>query len=764
MYQQALAVLNTAPPPSSRALSVEIICVEGVADARLHNFIKSEEELGRALKLCQASEEETCGDLFRARGVLSMQEGDTNAAKQFFDRSLEFARSHDDQFLAVTALLNLGTASQLQGHFDEAVDWANRAHEEAESLGANGVMEGALGNLAWDYFNLGDLDRSLDLSLGAEHGADQVGEGTDQLYWITNIGYIYAARHELANARAYYLKALDLAVRIDAKEGIYNSLRALALVSVESGDLDDARKYSAEAIAIAHQDNNRLDELFPLLVRGMIAARSHDDAHAASIFREVESAPEAQATPSLRWRAQHELAQLQESEGHFAAAKADYETAIKTVQDARSEIKHEDSRLPFLSNATRIYDDYIHFLITQGKQDEALQTAASSRGRTLDEGLGETEKEQKLDAPALAHRFGGTILFYWLGQKQSYLWAITPQKSTLLPTLPPGAEIDAAVQRYRKTLIHGPGDVLASADADGQYLYRTLIAPAHAQLKKDAKVLVIPDGSLNNLNFETLLVPHPASALQPSAPQTQAKPHYWLEDATVVNGSSLRTRNRAHAPKSAAQSNPDRSLLLVGNSVAPSDQYPTLPQAAAQMQSVAQRFPASQEKILAQQNATPAAYLASNPERFNYIHFVAHGESRRLSPLDSFIVLSKAGAEEESFKLYARQIIDYHKTHPLHAELVTISACYSAGERAYSGEGLVGLSWAFLHAGAHNVIAALWDATDAPTEQLMDKFYDELNQGATPAAALHSAKLHLLQDSQFSNPLYWAPFQLYSRM
>jgi CHAT domain-containing protein len=98
----------------------------------------------------------------------------------------------------------------------------------------------------------------------------------------------------------------------------------------------------------------------------------------------------------------------------------------------------------------------------------------------------------------------------------------------------------------------------------------------------------------------------------------------------------------------------------------------------------------------------------------------------------------------------------------LRADLVTISACYGAGERAYSGEGLVGLSWAFLRAGAHNVVAALWEATDASTEQLMDKFYDELDKGAKPDAALRAAKLSLLRGSGFHNPFYWAPFQLYA--
>jgi CHAT domain-containing protein len=152
---------------------------------------------------------------------------------------------------------------------------------------------------------------------------------------------------------------------------------------------------------------------------------------------------------------------------------------------------------------------------------------------------------------------------------------------------------------------------------------------------------------------------------------------------------------------------------------------------------------------------------------------VAHGTASRLSPLDSAIVLSKEAANRDSanpdsadadsanpdsFKLYARDIIHHH----LRADLVTISACYGAGERQYSGEGLVGLAWAFQFAGARNVIAALWEVTDPSTDKLMSRFYQELAKGAAPDAALRTAKLELLRGNTFHSPFYWAPFQLYT--
>lgn len=297
-----------------------------------------------------------------------------------------------------------------------------------------------------------------------------------------------------------------------------------------------------------------------------------------------------------------------------------------------------------------------------------------------------------------------------------------------------------------------PASTRVSADKNGESLYSMLVVPAQALLKKDAKVFVIPDGNLNNLNFETLLVSEP-NAFEP-------KVHFWIDDVTIANASSLRLL----AAACTARRKRDRTLLIVGNSVSPNDKYPELPLAAAQVKSVASHFPEAEQKILTREGATPSAYLASRPEQFSYIHFVAHAMASRLSPLDSAIVLSKDSAQDESFKLYARDIVDYSRKNPLLADLVTISACYSAGEGSYSGEGLVGLSWAFLRAGAHNVVAALWDVSDASTVQLMDKFYDSLNKGASPDAALRAAKLSMLHGKEFHNPFYWAPFQLYARL
>lgn len=747
MYPSVLDLLEKKPDASdARDSIIEILTIKGATHARLHHFDEAEKSLVQADELCKVRQEQTCGDALRARGVLALQQGQPARSREFFEQSLTFARLHGDQFLEATALLNLGLGSLAEQHYDEAIDATDAAYRTASALDAQVIAIKALGNLGWAYFNLGDSEKSLELSLKAEELAQHAGDVIDQLSWITNAGYVYQQLHDYGRAKQSYLEALQLARKTNGKEDIYNALRALALVAAQSGEVQESRTYADQAMAIARTDNNRLNELYPLLVQGLIAARLQDGAGAERIFREVERDPSSNA--ALRWRAQHALARLYEDEKRTQDAGRAYRTALATFEAARSSLQRNDDKLPFSTNAAGIYDDYIHFLVEQGKSDEALRWADYSRARTLAEGLKVSAKVTKPEdlpqAPAsnarnIARRARGVILFYWLGEKQSYLWAATSTKTNLY-LLPAGSEIDAAAQRYRKSL-GGPQDVLESGDRDGRYLYDTLIAPARAMLPQNANVFIIPDGSLNSLNFETLLAPEP-------------KPHYWIEDATIANASSLRLLG---ATSSGATGKGTRKLLLIGNSIAPNDRYPELPKASLQMDTVAAHFSPGERQILARNEATPAAYFSSDPGLFSYIHFVAHGTASRLSPLDSAIVLSRSNAEDDSFKLYARDIV----RRPLRARLVTISSCYGAGERAYSGEGLVGLSWAFLRAGAHSVIAALWEASDASTEQLMGSFYDEIEHGRSPDAALRSAKLALLHGSAFRNPFYWAPFQLY---
>jgi len=745
MNKDVLDVLGPELPASLKDsdLSLQKIILEGAANSHLHRYQQAQAKLTDAEEKCGGLSNSTCGELLIVQGSLQVEQGEYRRARPFFEESLRIARREGDHFSEASALLKLSQVELLEEHFDEAIDRSTNAYNVAKSLDAQLILLNATGNLGWARYKTGDLEGALELLLQAAQRAEQLGSLGNQVAWLTAAGYVYIDQRKFAVAEDLYLKALDGATKIQSKEDILNAQISLAFVSVLTGKLDLARKYSDDAISSARADGNRVDELYPLFTKGQVAVRQGNTPEGEAIFFEVAGDPKVDL--SLKWEAQHELANLYADRHQATKAEAAYRTTLTTFERARSAIEHEDVKLPFLANATSLYDDYVGFLLSEKKTAQALSVADHARARTLAEGLGQLPKDESvlpkaLDAQRIARAAGGPILYYFLGAKKSYLWAISSQKTSLFQ-LPPASEIEAIVRRYRKAL-ETPKEPTESQNSDGRALYQMLVAPAQPMLGKAAKVFIIPDGSLNALNFEALLAPDPT-------------PHYWIEDVTLANASSLRLLERAghssHTDK--------RGMLLVGNPAAASPEFGTLPQAAVEIENIRKRFPVSDEQVLAAAAATPAAYLAAKPEQFAYIHFVAHGTASRLSPLDSAIVLSRPAPADDAFRLYARDII--HS--PLRAELVTVSSCYGAGSRAYSGEGLVGLSWAFLRAGAHNVIGALWDVSDASTPRLMVEMYANIQKGKPPAEALRQAKLSLLHSNDsFRRPFYWAPFQFYT--
>ena len=745
MNEDVLAVLSSELPPDLKDsdLSLQKEILEAAAHAHLHHYPQAQANLDDATRRCADSSSTTCGELLNVRGSLHIEQGEYQRAHPFYEGSLRIARQQGDHFSEASALLKLSHVELLQEHFDEAIDWSTKAYNAALSVGAQLILLNAAGNLGWARYKTGDPDAALDMFLQAAREAEQLGSVGNQVAWLTDAGNVYMDQGKFAVAEDLYRKALKIATQINSKEDILNAQISLAFVGTLTGNLDLARQYGEQAIASARADQNRVDELYPLLTKGQVAAREGNAQQAEAIFSEIASDPKVD--PSLKWEAEHQLANLYVGQHQTAKADAAYRTTLATFEMARSSIQHEAVKLPFLSNASSLYEDYVRFLLSQNKIAESLSVADNARARTLAEGLGQLRKSDSilpasLDARRIARHAGGPILYYFLGEKESHLWVITSEKLSLFQ-LPPASEIDAAVRRYRKAL-ETPKDLAESKNPDGLALYQMLVEPARRMLANSTRVFIIPDRSLNALNFEALLAPDP-------------EPHYWIEDITIANASSLRLLEGSRSNRHAGT----RKLLLVGNPVAPSSEYGTLPQAAREMSNIGKRFPTVDQLVLAQAEATPAAYLAGKPEQFTYIHFVAHGTASRLNPLDSAIVLSKNGTADDVFRLYARDIIRF----PLRADLVTISACYGAGTRAYSGEGLVGLSWAFLRAGAHNVIGALWDVSDASTPQLMDAMYAAIQKGKPPEEALRSAKLSLLHSgNSFRRPFYWAPFQFYT--
>src|SRR5262249_2228984 len=94
----------------------------------------------------------------------------------------------------------------------------------------------------------------------------------------------------------------------------------------------------------------------------------------------------------------------------------------------------------------------------------------------------------------------------------------------------------------------------------------------------------------------------------------------------------------------------------------------------------------------------------------------------------------------------------------LNADLVVLSACKSARGEVVAGEGVLGLTRAFLYAGSRGVVCSLWSVDDDRTADLMRAMYAGPKQGKGSAEALALARRKLIAEEQA--PFYWAPFIL----
>ncbi|HSS96245.1 MAG TPA: tetratricopeptide repeat protein, partial [Terriglobales bacterium] len=502
----------------------------GLAYARVGNFAESEQNIATAEKNCAAINCESDGEIARARGASEVRKANLPAADAAFRKSLQIARQKRDRLLEAKDLLNLGVVASRDSRYDDAIDWSNAAAKRFHSLGSELDESKIAGNMGWIYFKLGDYSQALAMTSQAQSQAHKLHAVLDEIAWLANLGQIYFQIGQSTLAEDYYRRALQLAEESENTDLRFQVLTAFAFVSVQLGHSDAAQQYKDKAYELAHKENDRSAELFPLLIGGQLAVLNRRYSEAEQLFTEVVR--DKQSIVSLRWQAQNELARLHEIQNQIPRADQEYREALSTVICARATLAHEESRLPFQANAAHIYDDYIRFLVEHGRSDQALQVADYGRSMTLMEGLGITKEKDCKFAPHMttrpalaAQKSNSTILFYWLGHKESYLWAINRQNTSLFK-LPSSNEIEAAVSHYRK-LVLGPNDLLQSKTDPTNDLYQMLVAPAARYLSKTPRVTIIPDQELNNLNFETLTV-------------SGATPHFWIEDATVAYASSLK--------------------------------------------------------------------------------------------------------------------------------------------------------------------------------------------------------------------------------
>lgn len=735
--QEALDLLNVPVP---QGLSTGVFAVRGKdtqanALAKLGRRDEARKRLEEAEDMASRTAPELLCETVLYQGDLAFSQDQFLQAEELYRKSLELARRYHQPFVESTALNGLGLALIHLGRFDEGIESTSDAMRLDRSADYHLNEQIALSSRAWGYQQLGDLDKAISCFLEELKVIEGLGREQLEEDVLSHLGKIYAAQGNYSAARVMHLRALEIARRIFRETGdsyyVVEVLSNIASLDIDQGNLNEAETYSHEALGLRPRNE------YALLGYGRIVAARHNSKAAKPMLQELVD----RGNKFVRQDAQLELAHILAAENNNALAEHKFQNLVAAVEFDRSHLHSDENRLAFSSHARRFYDAYVRFLILTNQERKAFQVAEFSRARTLDEGLGLEAPEHPNDISIekiqrSLRQQSKVILSYWLASDKSFVWLVSPSQFEVF-TLARGGEIEKKIREYNQAIQEV--DTPAEFEQQGQSLYSLLIEPVQKFIPRDAHIIIIPDGGLTKLNFETLRVPNP-------------KPHFWIEDVELEAASSSLFIRR---DKQIILTN--QKALLIGDPVQVSSDYPALPHAAEELKRVESHFVSGQKITISQANATPSAYGASHPGQFGLIHFVTHGTASELSPLESAIILSSQ--PDNSFKLYARDIVKI----PLKADIVTISACSGLGIKTYSGEGLVGLAWAFLRAGSHQVVAGLWEVDDRAAVVMMDDFYTGLQRWKSASEALRLAKLNMIQsEGNYSHPYYWASLQLYT--
>ena len=744
-YDAALELLEPEPPSN---IASEIAWRRRVAQAlalcRLGKPLGTDERFAQAAALHAEP-----GALDYARGRCAEFQQKWEAADHYL-KLVTAQSSNPDPFLKAYALATLGRIVLKFLRYDEALDLNKECLTIVRSLNASPLEELVLGNLGALYVELGDFNHGIDNSKAAEKMAAQLNLPRDRQKWLMNIGVAWSIQGQSGRAEQSYKDALMIARDLRDRDVIADCLHGLTMAKLDQHQIEEAEKYHQEVSELGLPKDHPID--WRLAEAAIHAVHGNYD-KAILPLREALQQEEADDIRlrlfhfKLVWLIQSRLGSAYAAQGNSSEADKWFQRSIATMDAGIQSLKHPELRTAVRDN-TPIYDGYVAFLIAQKQYAKALHVAQQGRARTLllDEEKPNANKPVAEDAKVwfakiqryLAHD-KSVLLSYFETRDECYLWTVTPTQLRLSPLGIKQPDLDYLIDSYQQEIKqHLP----LGGSRTAKKLYQLLVQPANDLVPKGSHVIVVADSKSYSINFETLV-------------SSEGNYHYWIEDVELENARSIDLLIASHP-----QRIPAKGLLLIGAPAQADSHYPVLPHAPEEMANVAKHFPSGKVTRFVGADATPDSYLKNLPGMYRFIHLATHGTPNAVDPLQSAIILSFG--KDGNFKLLAQDIIDDKVR--LNAELVTISACEGVGTDLQSLEGLLGLEWAFMRAGAHQVVAAAWDQDDAVTPALMDDFYDQLAQGKSAIDALHHAKISILKaGGSHALPYYWASLQLYTR-
>lgn len=666
----------------------------------------------KCLRYCRAAGKSRM-EAYALNGIAATYTSDKNQRETLrqYDKILRFHAATGDQSGRAQALNDLGDFLLTIGEKQVALSHYEQALPLTKQIGNRDLEISTLYNLARACRDLGRL----------EEGLSYIKQSIDMIETMrNNVASPDFRATYFAGFRKQYDLYIDLLMKLDRQQPD----RGLATT------------------ALLASENARARTLLEIITEARVDIRLGADPKILQRERELQGLLQSQAQYQIK------VSSLPKNEAEAAEVARQIEQLREEYQQIQTQLRSDNPHLLSLIHPPK---------------------------PTLE------EIQKQLDHDTL-------LLEYALGDQASYLWAVTAD-SVSSYELPSRTTLEGGARELYDLIVARQSSVLETGyqakveEADRHYgdkaltLSKQLLGPAK-DLLENKRLLIVAEGILQYVPWDALPVPRqdnpPALITQheiitlPSIstlaalrldrpPESQsnrivavlADPVFDPDDERIdVAQRQLKSSTNSQSSE-LASANPG-ALKRSGGPI-------RLTHTAAEADAILAATPSGAALIAKGFDANREAAMSRQVGQYQILHFATHGVINTEFPELSGILLSSVSRDGKEVPGFL-QLHDIYNLN-LSTELTVLSACDTALGKDIKGEGLIGLTRGFMHAGSRSVVATLWKVDDQATAELMGYFYTAMLQdGLSPAAALRQAKQRMSRHKVWNAPYYWAGF------
>ena len=755
-------------------------------------FDKAKEYLEKALAITiEIGDRKGEASCYGNLGTVFLSLCEYNKAKEYIEKALTIKIDIGDRKGRATHLANLGKIFHSRGEFDKARDYAEKALAIRIEIGDKAGEASCYGNLGTVFQGVSEYDRAKEYYEKALAISSEIGDRRKEASDYINLGTNFLSRGEYEEAKENLDKALAITVEIDDRAGEARCYGNLGFVFQSLGEYGKAKECFKKGLVIRKEIGDREGEAADYFSLGRLLLYSVGEPVIGEGYLE-KALSISQDIGDLdgEFRCLFELTIVKITQEKIQEAFDYLFLCLEKIERLRGFLRDNDQfKISFSDVRSFPYRILAALLvICRNDPNKALYVVELARARALTDLMAtrysverqisadpqvwigiENIMKQESNCSCLYISNFGENMFLWIIKTSGVMHfrTMTVNECVIAAGFSGISNDLFASTRFQSfgILLEGNCEDRSLNDIESKpgvcqeeelgtlrqgrgeddpeqkltLFHNMLIAPV-VDLLEGSEIIIVPEPCLYRVPFPALL---------------DEGGKYLSETFRIRIVPSLSTlRNIQDSP---TDYHSQTGALIVGDPEVGRvrfngrpKKFEPLPFARREAEMIGRLLDV---QPLLGEEATKQAVL-QRLHSVGLIHFAAHGDAERgeiaLSPVRSGKKLPK---EQD----YLLTMSDISKVQ-LRAKLVVLSCCHS-GRGQVRAEEVIGITRAFLGAGARSVLVALWALDDKATEQFMNRFYERLVCGVSASESLRQA-MRWMRDNGWSEVRQWAPFML----